>query len=99
MRSKLRLTLAAALALAATPALSDDRGSPSGHDGRGSLSGHDDVDYGAAPAAAAWGATVQARNQDDSRMQPPTPAPGTERTSGVKADVQYDDTRMVPEGR
>jgi hypothetical protein len=30
-------------------------------------------------------------------MQPPEAAPGTEKTSGVTADVGYDATRMLPD--
>ncbi|WP_242344303.1 hypothetical protein [Anaeromyxobacter terrae] len=91
MRTKLRLTLAVGLALAATaPALAEDRGA---------LSGHDDVDYGKEPAAPAWTATVPAPKQDDSKMQPPAPAPGMERKSGVATDGGYDATRMLPTDR
>jgi hypothetical protein len=89
MRSKLRLSLAVGLALAATtPALAGDHGS---------LTGYDEADYGDTPAASPWSATVQAERQDDSKMQPPEPAPGTEKASGVRADVGYDATRMLPE--
>jgi hypothetical protein len=89
MPSKLRFTLAAALTLAATtPAFAGDRGS---------LTGYDEADYGDTPAASSWSATTQAAQQDDSKMQPPEAAPGTEKTSGVTADVGYDATRMLPD--
>jgi hypothetical protein len=90
MRSKLSLTLAAGLALAATtPALAAEQGS---------LTGYDEADYRDAPAAAPWSATIQAPQQDDSKMQPPEAAADTAKKSGVTADVGYDATRMVPEG-
>ena len=79
----------AGLALAAsTPAFAAEQGS---------LTGYDEADYGGAPAAAPWSATVQAAQQDDSKMQPPEAAPGTEKSSGVTADAGYDSTRMVPD--
>ncbi len=89
MHAKLRHTLTTlALGLAfAAPALAEERGS---------LSGYDDVDYGKTPAAPSWSATVQAPKQDDSKMQPPSPAPGTERKSGVTTSGEYDATRMLP---
>ncbi|HSD21438.1 MAG TPA: hypothetical protein VLC54_15435 [Anaeromyxobacter sp.] len=88
MRSKLRLTLAAALTLAATTTFAGEHGS---------LTGYDEADYGNTPAAPSWSATIQTPQQDDSKMQPPEAAPGTEKKSGVTAEVGYDATRMLPD--
>lgn len=88
MSSKLSLSLAGVLALAAAvPAFADHGAAPHGHD---------DVDYGDTPSAAPWGATHRAAAQDDSRMQPPEPAPGTEATSGTTSGVEYDAGTMRP---
>jgi hypothetical protein len=94
MRTKLRLTLAVGLGLAATvPALAVERRS------QVEPAGHDEVDYGKAPAASAWTAVIPDGRQDDSKMQPPAPAPGTQEKSGVGTDGRYDEARMLPKAR
>ena len=90
MRSKLIPSLAGALALAiSASAVAAERGPQD--------ASADEVSYGDAPNAAPWLGTLPSAAQDDSRMQPPEPSPGTEAKSGTtKADADYDFGTMRP---